>query len=374
MGRILFNDVRKSDNYTKNIALLFSDYELFRKKHFSTLCINHLNKRFFDSKLFLTHSATGALEMIATLIDIKAGDEIIMPSFTYVSTANAFVSVGATPVFVDINPDTLNIDESLIESAITTKTKAIIAMHYAGHACNFIALKAICQNHNLILIEDAAMAYGNYYNNKPLGSIGDFGVISFDITKHISAVQGGLLLVNNKKYANRAANIYHIGTNREDFIAGKAPHYEWVDVGSKYQMNELNAAVLYDDLLNEEPIFEHRKKLSSLYYELLKPLEKSGKIQLINEALVKENIHAFYLITQSKNERDNLAKYLAQENIEAYFHYMPLHNSPMGEKFKYIGTNNTNNISERILRLPMHSEISVKDVEFTTSKITQFYS
>ncbi|MBP9187510.1 MAG: dTDP-4-amino-4,6-dideoxygalactose transaminase [Bacteroidia bacterium] len=374
MGRILFNDVRKSDNYTKNIALLFSDYELFRKKHFSTLCINHLNKHFSDSKLFLTHSATGALEMIATLIDIKPGDEIIMPSFTYVSTANAFVSAGATPVFVDINSTTLNIDETLIEAAITPKTKAIIAMHYAGHACNLIALKDICKKHNLFLIEDAAMAYGNYYNNQPLGSIGDFGVISFDITKHISAIQGGLLLVNNDKYRARASNIYHIGTNREDFQQKKAEYYEWVDIGSKYQMNELNAAVLYDDLLNEAAVFEHRKNISNFYYELLNPLAKSGKIQLINEALIKNNIHEFYLIAQTKNERDNLAQYLAQENIEAYFHYMPLHTSQMGKQFKYHGANNSHNISEEILRLPLHAAITIKDLEYIVAKIIQYYS
>lgn len=373
MKKILFNDVRKSGNYTKNIELLFSDYELFRKKHFSNLCLEHLKRRFSKSDLFLTHSATGALEMVATLIDIKQGDEIIMPSFTFVSTANAFVSKGAIPVFVDIDPVSLNIDETLIEQAITQKTKAIIAMHYAGHSCNMNALQSICKKHNLILIEDAAMAYGNYYQDQPSGAIADFGVISFDITKHISAVQGGLLLINNKKYAARANSIYHIGTNREEFAKGEAPYYEWIDVGSKYQMNELNAAVLYDDLINEHIVFEHRKKLTRLYYELLNPLEKTGSIQSIKDVLLKDNIHEFYIVCQTKPERDSLTKYLAHLNIEAYFHYIPLHTSLVGRNFKYIGANNTTNISEKLIRLPLHFNLTTGNVEQVCKAINNYF-
>ena len=270
MKKILFNNTRKSCNYTKNLELLFADYELIRKKHFSTLCLDKLKNIYPKSELFLTHSATGALEMIASLINIQSGDEIIMPSFTFVSTANAFVSKGGVPVFIDINPNTLNIDETLIEQAITPKTIAIIAMHYAGHSCNMTSLKNICEKYNLFLIEDAAVGFGSYHMEEPLGSIGDFGVISFDVTKHISAVQGGLLIVNNKNFEERAYTIYHIGTNRNAFQKGEIPYYEWVDIGSKYQMNELNAAYLYEQLCQSVEIFRLRQELSLIYYSKLK--------------------------------------------------------------------------------------------------------
>ncbi len=283
MKKILFNNTRKPCNYTKNLDLLFSDYELIRKKHFSTLCLDKLKYIYPKSELFLTHSATGALEMIASLINVQSGDEIIMPSFTFVSTANAFVSKGGVPVFIDINPTTLNIDETLIEQAITPKTRAIIAMHYAGHSCNMSALKNICEKYNLYLIEDAAVGFGSYYQEQALGSIGDFGVISFDVTKHISAIQGGLLMVNNKKFNDRAHTIYHVGTNRNAFEKGEIPYYEWVDIGSKYQMNELNAAFLDEQLCQSEDILKNRINLSSIYYTELKQLEERNKLRLIPE-------------------------------------------------------------------------------------------
>jgi dTDP-4-amino-4,6-dideoxygalactose transaminase len=270
MMKVLFNNIGKTTNYIQNIELLYSDYNLFRKKHFSNLNLEILQKIYPSSKLFLTHSATGALEMIALLMNIQKGDEVILPSFTFVSSANAFVSRGATPVFVDIETETLNLDLELVEKAITPKTRAIIAVHYAGHSCDLNRLKSICEKHNLFLVEDAAMAFGNTYDGKPLGTIGDFGVISFDITKQISAVQGGLLLVNNQDFRKRAGYIYHIGTNREDFMEGNIPYYEWVDVGSKFQMNEMNAVSLYDQLIHFEEILTHRNKLSKQYYEQLK--------------------------------------------------------------------------------------------------------
>jgi dTDP-4-amino-4,6-dideoxygalactose transaminase len=373
MKRILFNDVAVSDNYTKNISHLFSDYELFRKKHFSNICLQHLQQTFYNSDLLLTHSATGALEIIATLINIQPGDEIIIPSFTFVSTANAFVSKGAIPVFIDIDADTLNINETLIEQAISPKTKAVVAMHYAGHACNMNALKAICQKHNLILIEDAAMAYGNYYENNPLGSIADFGVISFDITKHISAVQGGLLIINNKAYSSRASTIYHIGTNRDDFSKGLVTNYEWVDVGSKYQMNELNAAILHEHLQNENQIFNHRKTLSKRYTEELKSLEFDSHLQCIPNNQLDNNIHEYYIITNNHQTREQLRNYLNENNIEALVHYNPLHQSKMGNQFKFIGNENAKNISEQILRLPMHNNVLEDDVVQICQLIKSFY-
>lgn len=374
MRKILFNNINKSCNYTKNIEFLFSDYELFRKKHFSTLCINNLEQIYKESELFLTHSATGALEMIATLLNIEPEDEIIMPSFSFVSTASAFVNKGAVPVFIDINPSTLNIDETLIEQAITPKTKAIIAMHYGGNSCNLKEIKVICTQNNLILIEDAAMGFGGVFEEQPLGSIGDLSVISFDITKHIQAIQGGLLLVNNKKFSKRANAIYNIGTNRTDYQNGFVPYYEWIDYGSKYQMNELNAAVLVEQLNDSEGILNHRRKISKLYYEKLLPLELANKIQLISSKFLTTNIHEFYIILNSEEERNALKNYLYNNDIEALFHYIPLHKSLMGaKKGRFIGKDVTENISKRLLRLPFHNEITDENIEYISKCVHSFF-
>jgi dTDP-4-amino-4,6-dideoxygalactose transaminase len=374
MRKILFNNINKSCNYTKNIEFLFSDYELFRKKHFSKLCINNLEQIYKESELFLTHSATGALEMIATLLNIEPEDEIIMPSFTFVSTASAFVNKGAVPVFIDINPSTLNIDETLIKQAITPKTKAIIAMHYGGNSCNLKEIKAICKHNNLILIEDAAMGFGGVFEGQPLGSFGDLSVISFDITKHIQAIQGGLLLVNNKKLSKRANAIYNIGTNRTDYQNGFVPYYEWVDYGSKYQMNELNAAVLVEQLNNSEDILNHRRKISKLYFEKLLSLELANKIQLISSEFINTNVHEFYIILNSEQERNALKNYLWNNGIEALFHYIPLHKSVMGaKKGRYIGKDLTENISKRILRLPFHNEITEANIEYISKCVHSFF-
>lgn len=375
MKKILFNTVNKSCNYTKNIELLFSDYELFRKKHFSNLCINNLEQIFTNSDLFLTHSATGALEMIATLLNIEPGDEIIIPSFSFVSTASAFVNKGAIPVFIDINPTTLNIDDTIIEQAITVKTKAIIAMHYGGNPCNLKAIRTICDKYNLVLIEDAAMGFGATYEEQPLGSFGDLSVISFDITKHIQAIQGGLLIVNDKVFTKRAQTIYNIGTNRTDFQDGIVPYYEWVDYGSKYQMNELNAAILEEQLNNSLDILNHRKEISKLYYEKLLPFEIANSIKMIPFEALNTNIHEFYILLNSEQERDDLKAYLNLHNIEAMFHYIPLHKSIMGaRKGRFIGSNTTENISKRLLRLPFHSEISTIDIEEVVRCIDLFFN
>lgn len=374
MSKILFNNISNSLDYLKNIALLHSDYDMFRKKHFSNQCINLLKKVYTKSEVLLTHSATGALEMVASLIDIKPQDEIIMPSFTFVSTANAFVNKGATPVFVDVKNNTLNIDEMLIEQAITEKTKAIIAMHYAGHPCNMEAIKSLCEKYDLYLIEDAAMGYGMYYDSKPLGSIGDFGVVSFDITKHITAIQGGMLLVNNPTFIERAEQIYHIGTNRKQFDLGKVDHYEWVDQGSKYQMNELNAAILQQELTNDKVIISHRIKLSKLYHDLLNDLEARKICTMIGKELLDNNIHEFYLIVKNKEVRDKLMQFLSNKKIEAHFHYQPLHLAPMGRKVgRYLGGNNTEEVAQRIIRLPLNNLTTESEVAEVSKQIIAFY-
>lgn len=371
--RILFNNIGKTKNYLENVELLYSNYELFRQKHFSNLCLNILQPIYPNSKLYLTHSATGALEMIALMLDIEKGDEIIMPSYTFVSTANAFVSRGAKPIFIDIEEQSLTIDLDKVESAITSKTKAIIAIHYAGHAGDLMRLKSICERHNLYLIEDAAMSFGNTYHQKALGSIGDFGVISFDITKQISAVQGGLLLVNNQQFKNRAGKIYHIGTNREDFMEGTAPYYEWEDVGSKFQNSELNAIALYDQLGRYQEILAHRNRLSILYYEQLKSLAENGKFKLMDQRLLDENYHEFYILLSSETERKELSRFLLQKGIESMFHYVALHTSAKGKSFGTIDLPITSRISDTLLRLPLHTEMDVEEVMYIVKHIKAFF-
>lgn len=374
MKKILFNDVNRSCNYTKNIELLFSDYELFRKKYFSNICINKLEKTFTKSDLLLTHSATGALEIIATLLEIEPGDEVIMPSFSFISTASAFVNKGAVPIFIDLNPLTLNIDETLIEQAITSKTKAIIAMHYGGNSCNMTVIKKICEQYNLVLIEDAAMGFGGFFEKQPLGSIGDLSVISFDITKHLQAIQGGLLIINDKKFSERANRIYNIGSNRTEYQNGTVPYYEWVDYGSKYQMNELNAAILEVQLNNSDDILNHRKKISHLYYEKLRPFEIAKLLTIIPFETLIHNIHEFYVILNSEKERDDLKEYLNEYHIEALFHYNPLHKSKMGEKKgRFIGINNAESISRKLLRLPFHNEITEIEIDYIVLTIDGYF-
>ncbi len=374
MKPIKFNSNCKSNSYTSHFEYLESDYSLFRDKYFSHKCLDWLKEAYGSSLLKLTHSATAGLEMIARLIDLKVGDEVIMPSFTFVSSANAFAGVGAIPVFVDLEMESLNLDVNLVEEAITTNTKAIVAMHYIGHACDLDHLRKICDQHGLFLIEDAAMGFGASFNEKPLGTIGDFGVISFDITKQISAIQGGLLLVNNQKFASKANQIYHNGTNRIAYENGDVPYYEWVSLGSKYQMNELNSAFLYEQLINSEIILNHRKQLSAWYYEKLQEIEKQGHFRLMGSKNIPNNVHAFYLLFGSKSARVEMQKYFEDNYVEAFFHYSPLHLSSFGLKVgRYIGGNNTEFVSDSLLRLPFHSGISYEEVEQISSLINQFY-
>jgi dTDP-4-amino-4,6-dideoxygalactose transaminase len=248
-------------------------------------------------------------------------------------------------------------------------------MHYAGHPCNMDAIKLICEKYNLYLIEDAAMAYGMFYQGKPLGSIGDFGVVSYDITKHITAIQGGMLLVNKSSFKNRAHQIYHIGTNRKAFDLGEVAHYEWVDQGSKYQMNELNAAILYQEISSSESIIYHRKKLSELYYSILKKIQPATKYVMLSEELLKTNIHEFYLVVESMVIRNQLIEFLKDKQIEALSHYQPLHLSPMGKNMgRFIGGNNTEDIAQRIIRLPLNNLTTESEVIEVCEQIKAFYN
>lgn len=370
--KIKFNSFYSSSNYTKNLEKLFSDYDLFRKKHFSFKSIKLLQKTYTNSDLWLTHSATGALEMIALALNIKEGDEIILPSYTFVSTANAFAIRGAKLVFVDIELDTFGIDPELVKQAITKKTKAIICMHYAGHACKIEELQKIAKENGLFLIEDAAMAFGSNHKGKPLGSFGDFGVVSFDITKHIVSVQGGLTICNNKDFSDTLNNIYHIGTNRNEFENGIVPYYEWVCLGSKFQMPETNSAVLFEQVKIQGKILKKRIEVSKHYYNELKDIKS---IKIIDKSKLESNVHEFYILCKNIDERKALNKFLANNKIESMFHYIPLHNSEFGKKVgKFIGGKNTQNVSECLLRLPFHNELKKNEVEYICKKVKEYYT
>lgn len=327
-------------------------------------------------KVLMTTSGTSALEMAALLADIKPGDEVIMPSYTFVSTANAFVLRGATIVFVDIRPDTMNIDENLIEDAITEKTKAIVPVHYGGVACEMDTICDVAKRHNLVVVEDAAQGVMSFYKGRALGSIGDFGCYSFHETKNYSMGEGGAVLVNHEKNVERAEIIREKGTNRTKFFRGQVDKYTWIDLGSSYLQSELNCAYLYAQIENPDIINNDRLQSWNTYYELLTPLKEKGCIDLpvVPEGCV-HNAHMFYIKTKDLEERSKLIAFLKENGIGAVFHYIPLHSSPAGQQFgRFHGEDKyTTKESERLLRLPMYYGLEKKDIEYVVSKIKEFY-
>lgn len=327
-------------------------------------------------KVLMTTSGTSALEMAALLADIKPGDEVIMPSYTFVSTANAFVLRGATIVFVDIRPDTMNIDENLIEDAITEKTRAIVPVHYGGVACEMDTICDIAKRHNLVVVEDAAQGVMSFYKGRALGSIGDFGCYSFHETKNYSMGEGGAVLVNHEKNVERAEIIREKGTNRTKFFRGQVDKYTWIDLGSSYLQSELNCAYLYAQIENPDIINNDRLQSWNTYYELLTPLKEKGCIDLpvVPEGCV-HNAHMFYIKTKDLEERSKLIAFLKENRIGAVFHYIPLHSSPAGQQFgRFHGEDKyTTKESERLLRLPMYYGLEKKDIEYVVSKIKEFY-
>lgn len=307
-------------------------------------------------KALLTHSCTAALEMAAILADIQPGDEVIMPSYTFVSTANAFVLRGGVPVFVDIRPDTLNIDETLIEAAVTSRTKAIVAVHYAGVACEMDTIMDIAQRHNLLVIEDAAQGIMSTYKGKPLGSIGHLGAYSFHETKNIISGEGGALLVNDERFVERAEMIREKGTNRGQFFRGQVDKYTWVDVGSSYLPGEVIAAFLWAQMEEAETITEHRLNIWQQYHEALKPLEMEGKLRCPVIPLdCQHNAHMYYVLLDSLVTRTQVIDTLKQQGILSVFHYVPLHLAPAGKQYARTHGNmgNTEILPDRLLRLPL---------------------
>lgn len=331
---------------------------------YTKLCHDYFKQKLNCQQALLTNSGTAALEMSAILADLHVGDEVIMPSYTFCSTANAFVLQGAVPVFVDIRADTLNLDEKLIEAAITPKTKAIVPVHYAGVACEMDTINAIAQKHNLLVIEDTAQGYDSYYKGKPLGTLGDMGCYSFHETKNIMSGEGGLFVTNNTSLAERAEIVREKGTNRSKFFRGQVDKYTWVDKGSSYLPSDLVAAYLYSVLEIADKVQQKRLKIWQKYYAAFADLEKQGEIRRpIIPQECSNNAHMFYLLCQDLATRTAFIAYLKEHEIVAPFHYIPLHSAPAGEQFCRTATDMkvTDKVSETLVRLPLYYDLTEKE-------------
>ena len=342
---------------------------------FTKKCSQWMKERFQTKNVLLTTSCTHALEMAAFLADIQPGDEVIMPSYTFVSTADAFVLRGARIVFVDIRPDTMNIDENLIEAAITEKTRAIVPVHYAGVACEMDKIMEIAKKYNLKVIEDAAQGVDACYKGKALGTIGDFGCYSFHETKNYTMGEGGALLFQDDRYQERAEILREKGTDRSKFFRGQVDKYRWMDFGSSYLPSELNAAYLYAQLEARDRIFHKRMEIYNYYNENLAPLAAEGKVeQPYVPAECSHNAHMYYLKVRNMDVRTQLLEYLREKGIYSVFHYIPLHSSPAGMKFgRFSGEDvYTTRESERLLRLPMFYNLDMEDVKYITDTIASF--
>lgn len=343
---------------------------------FNLLCHKWLEEHTGTAKALLTTSCTHALEMSARLCNIGPGDEVIMPSFTFVSTADAFVSQGAKCVFVDIRPDTMNLDENLIEAAITEKTKAIVPVHYAGVACEMDKINEIAKRHNLFVVEDAAQGMMATYKDRVLGSLGDFGCYSYHETKNYSMGEGGALLINRPEFCDRAEIIREKGTNRCQFHRGEVDKYTWVELGSSYLPSELNAAYLYAELECADIINDARMACWNAYRERLATLAEKGLVELpyIPEHC-KHNAHMFYLKVEDLATRTALLKHLVYNGILAVFHYVPLHSSPAGMRYgRFHGEDRyTTNESNRLLRLPMFYGLKEEEIEYICGKVFEFF-
>lgn len=374
---ISFNKPPFTGNEEKYVLESMKSNKISGDGKFTKKCREWFEKKLGTKKVLLTTSCTHALEMTAILLDIKEGDEIIIPSYTFVSTANAFVLRGAKIVFVDIRPDTMNIDETKIEEAITDKTKAIVAVHYAGVACEMDFIMDIAFRHKLFVVEDAAQAMMSTYKGKALGTIGHLGTFSFHDTKnYTSAGEGGLLILNDEKFVNRAEIIREKGTNRSLFFRGMVDKYSWVDVGSSYLMNDVSAAYLWGNLERANDINSSRLKSWMLYFEGLKELEAKELISLPTiPNHCAHNAHMFYIKVTDIDVRTKLINYLKENKINSVFHYIPLHTAPAGLKFgRFFGSDIFTTIeSERLLRLPMYYNISSEIVSDVVKRIELFF-
>jgi dTDP-4-amino-4,6-dideoxygalactose transaminase len=359
--RIPFTKPYTTGQELRYIAEAIDSGHLAADGYFTERCTKLLGEALGISKVLLTPSGTAALEIAALLLELQPGDEVILPSFTFVSTANAILRAGGTPIFVDIRADTLNLDEGLIESAITSQTKAIAPVHYGGTACHMERIMAIARKHNLKVIEDAAQAVNAWYQGRSLGSIGNLGTFSFHHTKNYICGEGGALCVNDSSLIERAEILREKGTNRTQFIRGQIDKYTWVDVGSSYLPSEINSAFLFAQLLQLDPITSRRREIYEFYLDHLRPLEELGVLRLpVIPDSCESNYHMFYVILPDSKVREGLRSYLKQNGIEATFHYVPLHSSPMGKSLGYAAGDLpiTEDLSSRLLRLPIYPDLT----------------
>lgn len=373
--KIIFNIPKFDQKDLKNINDLISLKHYSGNGYFTKKCNSWLVNNIKCKESLLVHSCTAALEISAILLDLKPGDEIIMPSYTFVSTANAFALRGARIVYIDVDKKTLNINSNLIEKKITKKTKAVVIVHYAGVSCEIEKIKKITKKNRIILIEDAAQALLSKYKNKPLGSFGDLATISFHETKNIHCGEGGALLINNKKFIRRAKIIKDKGTNRDDFNKKLVKKYTWVDLGSSYSLSEINAAFLYGQLKKADEITKKRINIWRTYDKYFLKLEKRYKI--VRPCIPKYagiNGHSYFIFVK-KNLRDDMLKFLNKKNIMALFHYIPLHNSPYGKKLlmKNYVLKNTDLKAGSIIRLPMHLYIKERDIKYISNKVIEYF-
>lgn len=375
--KIVFNKPPYIGKEIEYINQVIKNNKICGDGEFTKKCSKWMEENFNAYKVLLTTSCTHALEMSAILVNIKEGDEVIMPSFTFVSTANAFVMRGAKIVFVDIRPDTMNIDEYKVEQAITSKTKAIVVVHYAGVACEMDKIMRLAKKNNLFVIEDAAQGVMATYKGKVLGTIGDLGNYSFHETKNFSMGEGGAILINTPSYVERAEIIREKGTDRSKFFRGQIDKYTWVDYGSSYLPSEINAAYLWAQLEEADRINRDRLKIWEYYHDNLEELETLGYIKrpYIPEECV-HNGHMYYIKVKDILERDKLLRYLKENHIIAVFHYIPLHISKAGRKYgRFCGEDiYTTKESERLIRLPLYYGISKQEIDYIVGYIKKYYN
>lgn len=373
---INFNNPPYVGKEIEYIKQAISKHKICGDGEFTKRCSTWLEERTKTSKALLTTSCTHATEMAAILINIQPGDEVIMPSYTFVSTADAFVLRGARVVFVDIRPDTMNIDENLIEDAITDRTRAIVPVHYAGVSCEMDTILDIAENHSLHVIEDAAQGIMSTYKGKALGTFGDYGCYSFHETKNYSMGEGGCLLVKNRGNIEMAEIIREKGTNRSKFFRGQVDKYTWVEAGSSYLPSDMNAAYLWAQLEMADEINKDRIASWNRYYEGLRPLNEKGYIELpvVPEYCV-HNAHMFWIKTKDLEERTQLIDFLKKNGVLAVFHYIPLHSAAAGKKYgRFSGEDKyTTRESERLLRLPMYYGLREDEINYIIETITNFY-
>ena len=358
------------------IRQAIADHKISGDGAFTKKCHAWLEEQCGAGKALLTTSGTSALDMAMLLCDFHEGDEVILPSYTFSSTATSAVLAGARLVFVDIRPDTMNIDEKKIEDAITEKTKAIIVVHYAGVACEMGTIMAIAEKHHLKVIEDAAQGVMSTYRGKYLGTIGDFGCYSFHETKNYSMGEGGALIISRPEYVERAEILREKGTNRSKFFRGQVDKYTWVDIGDSYLPSELNAAYLLAQLQRAQEIYDDRMGTWQKYWEAFRPLAEQGKVEIpVIPSDCRHNAHMFYLKLADLEERTRFIEYMKGQGVHCVFHYIPLHSSPAGKKYgRFHGEDvHTTKESERLVRLPMYYRMEQKDIDHVTEKVKEFF-